>query len=172
MRSRSPSPAMLQQGLQPRVGLSQARGTAAPSGVSPAREVASRSARASSRSRAALLPAAQAMESGATPSWSLALAAAPCSSSSRIASSWPHCTRQTPERLGASCMWCTRMWCAHGSGMPSDRYVHRGVHGKCLRGVVERRLAVGGRSADENVLRRTREQDSEQLGVSRARGEM
>ena len=56
--------------------------------------------------------------------------------------------------------------------MPSDRYVHRGVHGKCLCGVVERRLAVGGRSADENVKRRTREQDSEQLGVSRARGEM
>ena len=69
-------------------------------------------------------------------------------------------------------MWCTRMWCAHGSGMPSDRYVHRGVHGMCLRGVVEWRLAVGGRSADESVQRSTREQDAEQLGVSRARGEM
>ena len=56
--------------------------------------------------------------------------------------------------------------------MPSDRYVHRGVHGMCLRSVVEWRLAVGGRSADESVQRSTREQDSEQLGVSRARGEM
>ena len=31
----------------------------------------------------------------------------------------------------SSCMWCARMWCAHGSGMPNDRYVHRGVACAC-----------------------------------------
>ena len=173
--------AMLQLGPQPRVGSSQARGTAAPSAVSPRREVESRSARASSSSRAALLPAAQATESGATPSWSLALAAAPWSSSSRIASSWPHCAGRHGQ-LGA-CMWHThgaRMWHTHGSGMPSARYAHGSVHasvhdsvyGMCLRSMVERRSAVGVRSADESVQGGTREQDSEQLGVARARSEM
>ena len=107
----STSQAMLQLGMQPRVGWAQARGTAAPSAVSPPREVASRSARASSNSRAALLPAAQATESGATPSWSLALTAAPWSSSSRIASSWPHCARQNLAR----CMHGTRMVHACGT---------------------------------------------------------
>ena len=111
MCSGSTSQAMLQLGMQPRVGWAQARGTAAPSAVSPPREVASRSARASSNSRVALLPAAQATESGATPSWSLALTAAPWSSSSRIASSWPHCARQNLAR----CMHGTRMVHACGT---------------------------------------------------------
>jgi hypothetical protein len=111
---------MLQLGLQPRVGWSQPRGTAAPSAVRPPREVDSRSARASSSSRAALLPAAQATESGATPSWSLALAAAPWSSSIRIASSWPHCTHA--GIAGSVHAWhnhgarmCMCMWHTHGS---------------------------------------------------------
>ena len=169
--------AMLQLGPQPRVGSSQARGTAAPSAVSPRREVESRSARASSSSRAALLPAAQATESGATPSWSLALAAAPWSSSSRIASSWPHCAGRHGQ-LGA-CMWHThgaRMWHTHGSGMPSARYahgsvhdsVHDSVHGMCLRSMVERRSAVGVRSADESVQGGTREQDESRTRSSSA----
>ena len=59
----------------------------------------------------------------------------------------------------------TRQWHAKRSVRASRR-------GMCLRGVVEWRLAVGGRSADESVQRSTREQDAEQLGVSRARGEM
>ena len=73
-----------------------------------------------------------------------------------------------------------RMWHTHGSGMPSARYahgsvhdsVHDSVHGMCLRSMVERRSAVGVRSADESVQGGTREQDSEQLGVARARSEM
>ena len=60
--------------------------------------------------------------------------------------------------------------------MSSARYVHGSVHGSvhgtCLRSVVEWRSAVGVRSADESFQGGTREQDSEQLGVARARSEV
>ena len=65
-----------------------------------------------------------------------------------------------------------RMWHTHGSSMPSARYVHGSVHSTCLRSVVEWRSAVGVRRADESVQGGTREQDSEQLGVARARSEV